>query len=570
MIKHSKEQTAVKVQEQTDDEFMQEVLEEKRQQKIEGYISICRSIYMHPLISSKTRREYEEDVFTYMRTTTAEDAKQNIGWLEGVVAKVEDAERVFHGYLNEAMSHHWIGVAERQYWMSYFHDPDLLEMEREHWLDAKFPRKVARWKKIADDRDAVLSRARALGVDVADEPELRILKSHSSFLSRDERHRRELVDRVDGGLIAASRGKKRDFDAMYSHVREACRGSSAFIHTSAPGTLLKQVFNAADPRQYYQAHVLPLLAERKRLREDYDDVRTAFDTATVVPVGVRMPSIDQFLKWDEGHCSTFLPEARHRLQAAVREQQKEETVLDADKKAIRSSMDSKDWRGAEAALQSLRATHPEDTELPAICAFLEAHRDDTKPEEQPGINAVLKSIDALMNIIPSGMKTMYAEAVGGGVDTLNSLMVHMSRAVWEADRREFEGVPALKPERQVPKKPETPEQLTADEEQVTNDVRVSVQRVVAGEEEELDAFESQQEGEKPAILAVGNDAESQKKALNMLVTQDSSSEKARHHGVVSASVTLRQQRHLVDHVNGPLMSYLRTLKERGVPFAIAA
>lgn len=516
--------------------------EELRKATIEEYIETCRGIYLHPLLSEETRMQYEKHVFTYMRTTTVEEAERNIGWLQDVVSKVEAAESRFESMIAEALSRRWINAASANRWRARFTDPGLLEFVREQWLEDKFPAYLRRWERVADERKTVLRRAELQEVDASDEPELAVLQNQDAFLALDYHHRCNLVNRLDALVMATALHKRETYRSLRDEVQESTRGPNACLHSAQVGVLLKEIFSQQDPRAYFSDAIVPMLQRRQALRREYDVFQHNI-AAAQLPSGMRLPSLSAFLQWSEEACAVFLEEGRNRLRASLREQEAEESVLAQKKTEVRHAMDRKDWRGAEAVLISL--SQSDDKELAVLQRYLEAHRDDL-PERKPSISELLREMNSMIRGVPPSMQGMYIVSLQRGSKSFERVMQHMYLAVWSADQQAFEG-----------KKSQADAAADAS--------RGSVRRIGGGE----DHTEQAEDGVS-SVVEVASDQESQLKALDLLERQDVRSQRAECKGMVSDSLSLKQQRYLVDHINAPLMGRLRRLEGEGIAFALAA
>jgi hypothetical protein len=528
--------------------------DEKALRKIEGYVETCRNLYRSPLISDATRREYEEHVISFMREkATVEQAAENIGYAMDTLAKAAHAREYFEAKLSTAVESGWISAASATRWKERFNDSNLIEWQREKWLEEKFPAYCARWKQVAEDRDDVLARAALHDVDMSDEPGLAKLKSKTAFLSLDYDHRKELVARVDASLLAVARRKKELYKNVRDTLAAASRGSEACIHSGLVGPWLKEAFASDNPAGYFTQVLSARLEERRALRSDFDTLAASL-SAKRVPDGLRLPSVSQFLQWSPGACASYLLEARHRMDAHEREQKGEQAALDAEKKSIRASMDAKDWKGAESALAAMCAEHDDDAELKSMKRYLEAHREESDEKKAPQTDSLLREMRSMVSHIPSEVQWVYRTSMERGPESFGKLIQHMDKHVWREDQK-VNPVPLMTESRDLAHDNDT----GAEED-------VAVQRVTAEGEEKRERAED----EAPAVLMMTGDTESQVKALDILERSDADAHRSEVSGVASEQITLKQQRYLVHHVNAPLMSRLRTLDEQDVRFTMAA
>lgn len=542
-------------------EDRQEAREEARaRRKIDAYIERCRDLYQSPLISDATRRDYEDKVISFMETqATVEQASQNVQWAMDTLVKAARAREFFEAKLERATEAHWISRESADRWVDRFNDPSLIQWEREKWLYEEFPAYCTRWRDVAESRTRTLSNADRHELRDSEEPGLAVLRNRDAFLRLDYAHRRELVARVDALILSASSRTQETYRSIRGTLQSAARGSEAVLPSSQVGVLLKSALSAEDPQAYFDRSIAPMLARRAELRASYDALSQSLSDGA--PEGLRMPSVPQFLRWNEDACETFLAEAKARVELAEREQKGERQELDARKKEARALTDMQDWDGAERAIAALSAEHPADDELKAMRRFVQEHRQEPSETPDPQVPQVMEHMRSIVRTVPAAMQGMYQESLERGSLSFTQVMQHMYMAVWKADRQA--SAAPLMPER--PEAELAPVAAEPAPEPELEDAPVIVQRVTAdGEQPEPE------EQTAPAVLAVSNDAESQVKALDLIETSDAQAHASDYSGIVTESVTLKHQRYLVDHVNAPLLQQLRLLEEQGERFAMAA
>ena len=524
-------------------EEMHETLEEQqKKQEVLKHITLCRQLYTSSLLSEATRRAYDDMFEGLIVENNLQYAEENVQLLQNTLNDAFNYRLEFETRLDRAAESGWISKDEAKERQEWFDDPELLEWFRKQWIQESFDGFLEKGKRIAEGRERVMAEAKVLGVSGKDDAKLAHLIHQESFLKLEAGQRESLVHEVDALLLSITKGKQDVLKSIRSQLQRVSSGERMCVHPSRVGQWLKEAMKAEDPMSYVESEISPRIDTWESLRTNFDQLQQDV-RASKVPEGLRLPTAAVFLQWSPDAADAFLTDARQRLMLQSREEMREARAMDHAKKAVRSSMDAKDWEGAEQQLAALLQAHPDDTECADLQRYLELHRDDTKKDtKEVQSDLLLQEMQSIVQHLPASMKGLYLASLERGVLSFGQLMQHMDKAVWHAEQRE----------------PVT--SLASAKTQTT----LQVQRIMGGEEDEVE------EEVAVTVLAVGDDEESQRKALDLVERNDAQSLKTGIRGLMGASVTLKQQRHLVQEVNGKLMTGLRQLDKQGKAFVMAA
>ena len=506
--------------------------------QIEECIDQARNRLQDGLVSSATRQSYEGMFEEYRRDKNLDYAKSIVPLIDDMLEKAENSRSRLTTALDEAVAKGWMSKMDRQQGLEWFDRPHILEYQRTKWINEKLEKHIARRRKVAEDREKLLTRFAIHNLTAADDPLIAQVLNQHAFMALDYQERNALVHRADALVLAITRGKKQLFNELSGRLEAAYRSQERCIPKGKAAQWLKETFTTEDPKAYFSSVIVPRIAVWQELRGEFDAV--AQELSTVSLPGFPRPTLDKFLGWSIAQCETYLAEARNRMAGQSDAEQESEKQLQKGVSAVRSSMDLKDWEGAQEQLDVLALEHSDDKRVQTMAAYLQTHRDDEaeKKKVEPPTEEVQQEIDEILRDIHPSLRHLYKDAFGRGGSALRRVADHMKYAV------DLEQTEQLKTEK----------------------------KAAVFDLEEEEGNQTVEVVEDVRMLAVASDEPSQERALDIMEQNDAYFEGSEHRGILSTDpFAAKQQESLVrGGVNVRLLQLQRQLEKRGERFALAA
>gem|GEM_PF-2445637 len=413
-----------------DDQLNREEDEQKNKEKaqIDGYITECRSIYQHRLVSGKTREEYE-DMWQGMRERgEIKYMSENSRFLYKMISEAENYERTFKLQLDEATKQKWIGKRTQGNWMKRFNDPAVVEHERKKWIEEEFPKYLAGWQETASVRKDVWKLVKELKVDEKDIPELKDVLKVQDFLSLHFLERQNKIYTAKAALIAYKEMEQVFLSSIERQLKTAI--TNGYMHPHKIGKWLARVMESKKPHSYATDVLGPCMKRWEAVKGRYNAVMPDLKQEPGKMRGFKQISDKGFLLLDYDARIAFVEEAESRLASDVNE----EGPLAALRLDIRHAMDTGDWEEAESLLSDAQKLDSDDKAVRSMARYLETHRTDKNKKQAEQIDEQVekknKGMEALTNLrdimgkLPTNMRAMTEKA-------LNSSNPNTLKRLWQ-------------------------------------------------------------------------------------------------------------------------------------------
>ncbi len=373
---------------------------------------------------SQTKAMYQE--FLREARSSPDVRAERLAWMQQAADSMErllvraPTERArFESDLAKAVEKHWISAADVPKWMAEFDNPELLEMYRSQWLKETWEKKYKEgWKKLAQDRQRVIDKAKAAGVTAKQLPELDIVERHDLFLAKERNFhaRQSLVKAVDAKIDAVAGNTLGALRRHETFLHAASAGKNRCLHPAKVGAWLQKI--QSDPTRYTPDVMQGYADDWRAARMRYDDLsKRSVDEGR--PDGCAPLNLNAFLELSYETRLATLNEWHNRLDAAKRLRDLDRTdALEDAKLAIRRSIDLKDYDAAERDLAELRTDHPYDADARSIAAHLETLRsreertDETSEEERT--TQAIESLQTVRQGVPAAVAAHYEHLLESG------------------------------------------------------------------------------------------------------------------------------------------------------------
>jgi len=396
-----------RVQERTKKRGNAEDLDDPREtdaiREIDDAIVRCRGLLQNPLISDRTRREYDR-MFEELR------AERNVGWmrqnvslLAKTIGKAQSYKEKFTRQLNEAVRNKWISTESKEKWWNRFNDPNLLELERKSWIEDdkgsdSLKGMMDRWKAVAEKRAEVEKLAKEKGITAKDIPELNDVLNVEAFLSFHYQTRVHKVAKVRSLILAHKENKTTFITFIEAELEGAV--SAGYMHTSKVGEWMERVMDSKEPEKFAAKVLYPFMKNWREVKADFDRLNDALDRQGI-PRGFRPVNATDFLLMDYKKRTSYCAFAWLQLEDSEGEYETDKR-LSALKLQIRYHLNEEDWEMAEDKLGDAEHIRSDDRELQSMREYLKCHRveeqDDAKEPLDP--NALQKDMRTMVDMIP--------------------------------------------------------------------------------------------------------------------------------------------------------------------------
>ncbi len=414
-----------------DDENKKELEEEAVLEKIDDAIDDCRRLYVNPLISKKTRDEYEKSWEELRSQKKVEWMQENVGLLMNALRDADSYRQHFESVLNDAVREKLISTDSQDRWWGRFYDPDVLEWNRKHWIEKEFSKIQKGWKETAEKRDDVLKLATKNGLTKRDIPELSDLDNIDAFLSFHYLTKIDKTSTVKALILAHIKDKERFITSVRKELDDWAK--SGWLHKTKVGPWLERVMKSDDPEKFATDVLWPFMQNWQETREDFDKLNAVLDGQDI-PRGFSPVKEDKFLLMEYKQRTSYCALAWLRLQN-VKEENKEMARF---KMRIRHNLDTGFWPGAEDDVKEALKLNSDDRELLSMQEYLQCHRSDTgktegAEEPNPSPQELVDSLRVMFAQIPGSLRWLYENAAMDGPQVLHCMMQIVGNGPWAVE-----------------------------------------------------------------------------------------------------------------------------------------
>ncbi len=409
-----------------------ELEEEAVLKKIDDAIEDCRRLYASPLISEKTREEYEKSWEELRAAKKVEWMQENVGYLMNALREADSYRQHFERALNDAVLQKQISTESRDRWWGRFYDPHVLEWNRKHWMDKELPKIQKGWEQTAKKREDVLNLAHTHGLTKRDIPELSDLDNLDAFLSFHYLTKIDKTATVKALILAHTQNKERFIRSVRKELDSWAK--AGWLHKTKVGPWLERVMKSDDPETYATETLWPCMQNWKEVREDFDRLNAVLDGQDI-PRGFSPAKEDEFLLMNYKQRTSYCARAWLRLEN-VKEENKELARL---KMRIRHNLDTGFWPGAEDDLKDALKLNRDDRELVSMQEYLQCHRQDKGPknekieEPNPNPQELVDKLRVMFAQIPGSLRWLYEHAAMDGPQVLHRLMQIVGNGPWAVE-----------------------------------------------------------------------------------------------------------------------------------------
>lgn len=421
-----------KADDKKEDERNKEELEEEAVlEKIDDAIDECRRLYASPLISQKTREEYEKSWEELRSQKKVEWMQENVGYLMNALREANSYREHFGLTLDEAVRDKLISTESRDRWWGRFYDSNVLEWNRKHWMEKEFSKIQKGWKETAEKREDVLKLAAKNGLTKREIPELSDLDTIDAFLSFHYLTKIDKTSTVKALILAHIKGKERFIGDVRKELNDWAK--AGWLHKTKVGPWLERVMKSPDPETFATDTLWPCMQNWKETREDFDRLNAVLDGQDI-PRGFTPVKDDAFLLMNYKQRTSYCALAWLRLQN-VKEENKEMARL---KMRIRHNLDTGFWPGAEDDLKDALKRSDDDRELLSMQEYLQCHRSDTRKTEaveepDPSPQELVNNLRVMFAQIPGSLRWLYENAAMDGPQVLHRMMQIVGNGPWAVE-----------------------------------------------------------------------------------------------------------------------------------------
>lgn len=397
--------------------------------QIDDAINDCRTLYMHPLISQRTRKEYEEMWNGLKEKGDVEKIRENITYLRQTISEAESYRQSFERELRDAVKNKWINEASAKKWRDRFDDPNLLEWTRKEWITGNdeqgFSTLLKNWKKVAEEQEEVEKIAKKKSLTTKDIPELETIFEKDAFLALHYRERKDAVKKARALIIGHEKQQTVLLRSVEKELQQVAQQGA--LHPAKIGKWMKLVITQEDPQQFVQSVLHPFMQNWSEVRGEFDRVNSAMDDAGI-PRGFRPVKEMDFLLMDYKKRTAYCALAWLRLEDA----EEQDKHLAALKLRIRHNIDTEDWDGATTELNEALKIDPANRELRSMQTYIDCHARDAAIEqkESPNPYELNAKLMTLTSQLPGEVRGLYVTCMEKGPAYFNRLLQVMYNRVW--------------------------------------------------------------------------------------------------------------------------------------------
>ncbi len=325
-----------------------------------------------------------------------------------------------------------------QRWDQRFRDPMVDYKSKENFILRILPEYMKNWRKVAENRQKVMEKAKKEGVNLADTPPLHKLMNEEAFLKLDYQERADLVAKASSMMTAKEVNLEPKWNKARALLKPLTIGPERCLHPNKIGRWLERMMthchNAKEADQFIEDTLLPYIENWRSARAEYDSLH-----AIGIPRGFHAASELKFLGWEFEKRQSYLEELRRSQETA---DEFAETALAQEKRAIRHDVSIKDWEGAEERLGPALEEHPEDPDLQSLERYIRSHKPKqgekeegkeemdllTKPQQH------LDTIHQLLRQAPPQLARIYRMALFKGAKTLRRTNQLLYNRIWVRER----------------------------------------------------------------------------------------------------------------------------------------